>query len=303
MVDFPIHSPIQRINYDVPNGIELYIKRDDLIDPLISGNKWRKLKYTLEKAKSENKHQIISFGGAYSNHLLALASASAKFGFTSIAFVRGDEEQKENEMLSISRLLGMQIIRVSREEYKNKTVLFEKHFGEDTEAYFVDEGGISAEGSLGCEEIVYELQEEYSDIFLAAGTGCTTAGIINAINKKQLSTMVHTVIVHQGTEEVKNNITLYSLPTTRYPILDTRYSIHDTQLRYAQHNPELLQFCINFQRNTGILLDPIYTGKALMKCYEWMKENEGKTLKILFIHTGGLLGNLGKLEAYRPYLT
>lgn len=299
MFDFPMHSPVQRLFYEVPNGIELYIKRDDLIDPLISGNKWRKLKYTLEKAKTANKTKLISFGGAYSNHLLALANTSAKFGFRCIAFVRGDEVQKENEMLSISRLFGMQIIRVSREEYKDKRALYEKYFGADTEAFFIDEGGISEEGSLGCEEIVYELKEEYSDIFLAAGTGCTTAGIINAINKKQLSTNVHSVIVHQGTEEVNSNISKLTLPTK----LQSLVTSHQSPTRYAQHNAELLQFCINFQRNTGILLEPIYTGKAMMKCYEWMNKNEGKPLKVLFIHTGGLLGNLGKLEAYQPYLS
>lgn len=296
MFDFPIHSPVQQITYNIPKGIELYIKRDDLIDPLISGNKWRKLKHTLIRANREQKTKIVSFGGAYSNHLLALASASAKFGLESVAFVRGDEVQKESQMLIIARLLGMHIIRVSREEYKDKPLLFQKHFGADSSAFFVDEGGMSEEGSLGCEDIINELEEEYTDVFLAAGTGCTTAGVLNAIHKKQLSTNVHSVVVHKGTEEVKTNITQYSTP-------DTRYTILDTQLRYGQHNAELLQFCINFQRNTGIMLDPVYTGKAMMKCYEWMQTDARQNAKILFIHTGGLLGNLGKLEAYLPYLS
>ena len=297
MFDFPIHSPVQQITFNVPIGMELFIKRDDLIDPLISGNKWRKLKYTLQRALSENKKKLVSFGGAYSNHLLALASASAKFNFQSIAFVRGDETQaKESEMLIMARLLGMQIIRVSREEYKDKPALFQKYFKDDRDAFFIDEGGMSEEGSLGCEDIINELKEEYSDIFLAAGTGCTTAGIINALSKKQINTQVHTVVVHKGTEEVKSNINQYSL-------LNTQYSLLTTQLRYGQHNPELLKFCIDFQKNTGIMLDPIYTGKAMMKCYEWMNVNQGKTAKILFIHTGGLMGNIGKLEAYLPYLT
>ncbi len=307
MFEFPIHAPIQQITYNVPKGYELFIKRDDLIDPLISGNKWRKLKFTLEKAASENKNTLVSFGGAYSNHLLALSSASAKFGFKSIAFVRGDEVQKESEMLTIARLLGMQVIRVSRTDYKDKTALFRSHFKDDKDAFFIDEGGMSEEGSLGCEDIINELEEKYTDIFLAAGTGCTTAGIINAIHKKQLSTHVHSVVVHQGTEEVVTNIERltineYNILDTRYTQPDTRYSILDTQGRYASTTPELLQFCLDFQRNTGILLDPIYTGKAMKKCYEWMNDKNTENRKVLFIHTGGILGNLGKLDSYRALL-
>lgn len=299
MFNFPIHSPIQQITFNVPNGMELYIKRDDLIDPLISGNKWRKLKYTLHRAQTENKKKLVSFGGAYSNHLLALASASAKFKFESIAFVRGDEiQQKESEMLIIARLLGMQIIKVSREDYKNKQALFDQYFATDIDAFFIDEGGLSEEGSKGCEDIIDELDQEYSDIFLAAGTGCTTAGIINAISRRNLSTHVHSVIVHKGTDEVKENINKLTLS-----LPDTRYSLLDTNERYGKHTPELLKFCIEFQRNTGIMLDPIYTGKAMMKCYEWMNKNKGKSAKIVFIHTGGLMGNIGKLDAFLPYLT
>ncbi len=302
MFEFPIHSPVEQITYDVPDGYSLFIKRDDLIDPLISGNKWRKLKFTLQEAHKQGKTTLVSFGGAYSNHLLALASAAAKFQLKSIAFVRGDEEQTENTMMIISRMMGMQFIRVSRDEYRDKPALFKKYFEKDDTAFFVDEGGMSAEGSLGCEEIIEELTDTYTDIFLAAGTGCTTAGIINAIKKKQLHTHVHSVVVHRGVEEVSTNITRYTIHDTRYSTFDTHYSLLTTPMRYAQHSPELLQFCITFQQNTGIMLDPIYTGKAMMKCYEWMKGNPDGSGKILFIHTGGLLGNLGKLDAFLPYL-
>lgn len=318
MFEFPIHSPVEQITFNVPDGYELYIKRDDLIDPLISGNKWRKLKFTLEEAHKQGKTTLVSFGGAYSNHLLALASAAAKFHFKSIAFIRGDEEQTENPMMMISRLMGMHFIRVSREDYRDKEALFQKHFEQDASAFFVDEGGMSDLGSLGCEEIINELTETYTDIFLAAGTGCTTAGIINAINNKKINTHVHSVVVHKGVDEVAENINRLSYFVARNSSLvvrnsnlDTRYSLSadrqgysilDTSMRYAQHSPELLQFCVAFQQGTGIMLDPIYTGKAMMKCYEWMNGNSGGNRKVLFIHTGGLLGNLGKLDAYLPFL-
>lgn len=295
MLSFKIHSPIQEIKYNVPKGTSLFIKRDDLIDPLISGNKWRKLKHTLLDARAKNKNTLVSFGGAYSNHLLALASASAKFNFKSIAFVRGDEVRSDSEYITFCKMFGMQIIKVSREDYKDKITLFNNYFKSDESAYFIDEGGLSSLGALGCEEIIDELQEEYTDIFLAAGTGCTSAGIINGISKHQYKTKVHSVVVHQGINEIKENIeSLTSHPGSYWG------SLLETKGRYAQTTPELLNFCIDFQKNTGILLDPIYTGKALFKCYEWMENNPNS--KVLFIHTGGILGNLGKFKDYEHIL-
>lgn len=299
MFNIPIHSPIQEIKYKVPEGYQLFIKRDDLIDPLISGNKWRKLKYQLIDAHHQDKKILVSFGGAYSNHLLALASASAKFGFQSVGIVRGDEQRKPSETLVLCKTLGMEIIQTSREEYKDKYALFEKYFANNADAYFIDEGGFSALGAKGCEEIVTELTDEYTDIFIAAGTACTSAGIINAIHKLNLHTHLHSVIVHNGFEEIKNNLAQLLLPDTQYSLLTTpEYG------RYAQHTDELLKFCIDFQSNTGILLDPIYTAKALAKCYAWMQANDKTELtkKILFVHTGGLLGNLGKIDAFEKIL-
>jgi 1-aminocyclopropane-1-carboxylate deaminase len=299
MFHFPIHSPIQEITYNVPGGYKLYIKRDDLIDPLISGNKWRKLKFQLEDAHQQHKKTLVSFGGAYSNHLLALASAAAKFGFKSVGIVRGDELRKSSETLVFCQMLGMEIIPVSREEYKHKQALFEHYFGKDTTAYFIDEGGFSALGAKGCEELITELEEEYSDVFIAAGTACTTAGIINAIKKNNLHTHVHSVVVHNGLDEIQQNLTQLLLPDTKYSLLDTK-----EHGRYAQHSPELLTFCIDFQQHTGILLDPIYTGKALYACYQWMKQtsNTATTKHLLFVHTGGILGNLGKLNVYEEFI-
>jgi 1-aminocyclopropane-1-carboxylate deaminase len=312
MFAFQIHSPIQEITYNVPEGYQLFMKRDDLIDPLISGNKWRKLKYQVAEAHHQHKTKLVSFGGAHSNHLLALASASAKFGFSSIAFVRGEEARKPSEILLLCKMMGMKIIQVSRDDYKNKPALFNSYFKEDALAYVIDEGGLSALGAKGCEEIISELTEEYTDIFIAAGTACTSAGILNAIHTNKLNTHLHSVVVHNGLEEIKSNLaqlllpdTQYSLPSTPYSIPANRLSLHATQEygRYAQHTNELLEFSFQFQRNTGILLDPVYTAKALATCYKWMEENTSTTTikKILFVHTGGLLGNLGKMEAFEKF--
>ncbi|RZL47302.1 MAG: pyridoxal-phosphate dependent enzyme, partial [Pedobacter sp.] len=122
-------SPIHQIHY---NGKSFFIKRDDLIDPFISGNKWRKLKYILKDAASKSKKHLVTFGGAYSNHLLATAAATAKDQLKATAFVRG--EKVNNEMLSLCKIFGMQLNFIDRESYRNKPALFEKYYKNDDDA-------------------------------------------------------------------------------------------------------------------------------------------------------------------------
>src|SRR6201986_4953687 len=128
-IDLEIFSPVQQINNTLfdKRGLKLFIKRDDLIHPIISGNKWRKLKYLLKKAQAENKNHLVTFGGAYSNHLLATAAASAKFGFKSTGIVRGEEVN--NDTLFLCRLHGMNLLFTDRESYRDKPALFYKFFG------------------------------------------------------------------------------------------------------------------------------------------------------------------------------
>ncbi|RZK69560.1 MAG: pyridoxal-phosphate dependent enzyme, partial [Pedobacter sp.] len=157
-----IYSPLQRLKHH--SRAQILLKRDDLIDPYISGNKWRKLKYVLKKAIELNKVHLVTFGGAYSNHLVATAAACARNGLKSTAFVRGDAAACiENEMLLLCRLFGMNLIFTDREAYRNKPLLFTTHFGDDPEAYFVDEGGASAEAVKGCSEIISELMLDCPD--------------------------------------------------------------------------------------------------------------------------------------------
>lgn len=295
--EFKSNTAIERIYWNIPNNIELYIKRDDLIDPLINGNKWRKLKYTLLDAKEKNKNTLVSFGGAYSNHLIALAAAAAKFNFKSVAFVRSDEGVPNNICMSICQSMGMKIIPVSREAYRDKRAIFNEYFSTSDDAYFIDEGGLSTLAAQGMQESMQENNEIFTDIYLAAGTGCSTAGILNFVNENKLITRVHSVVVHKGIDEVSTNIN---------DLCDdiSALSIHNTNElgRYAKHSPELLKFIIDFQKNTGILIDPIYTSKALYKLYQdlpTMSEN----CKILFIHTGGIWGNVGKTDAFNSIFT
>src|SRR5437588_159046 len=174
-IDFEIFSPVHQIQHSLfdEQGLKVFIKRDDLIHPIISGNKWRKLKYLLKQAHTENKTHLVTFGGAYSNHLLATAAAAAKFGFRSTGFVRGEEIN--NDTLFLCRLHGMNLKFTDRESYRNKISLFNKHFAGDSEAFFIDEGGASELAVQGCSELVNELTDTYNHIFCACVTGTTAA--------------------------------------------------------------------------------------------------------------------------------
>ena len=283
-----IHSPLQQIQFEIPDGIELYIKRDDLIHPYISGNKWRKLKYLIQTAQLQNKKTLVTFGGAYSNHLLATACAAALKGFKSVGFVRGEELDASNHTLFLCEQFGMKMIFVDRISYLNKAELFEKYFSNNKDAFFIDEGGRSDEAILGCSELIDELPQTFDHIVLAAGTGITFCGILNGCAKHDLNTKVHAVVVHKGIQEIVD----YTISKSTY----AHYSIQDNYHfgAYAKTNPDLISFMKKFQQATGILLDPVYTAKALFAVYDLIQQAIIQPReKVLFIHTGGLIGNLG----------
>ena len=289
MIDLQFHSPVEQIQHPLfaEKGIEVFIKRDDLIHPLISGNKWRKLKYLLRKIEEEGKSRLVTFGGAWSNHLLATACAAAKFGLQSTGIVRGEEV--ENDVLFFCKLFGMKLIFVERESYRDKKALFESLFSNDPTAFFIDEGGNSYEGTLGCAEIIDELPEVYDHIFSACGTGTTAAGIINGINKNRLKTRFHGIPVLKGGEFLRPDIEKY-LDTTSGFEHHTNYHFSG----YAKTTPELLQFIQQFSSTTGILIDPVYTGKMLYALFDLAeKDYFNKNDKVLAVHTGGLFGLLG----------
>ena len=285
-MDFPINSPVQKIDDAVFTGqnLALYLKRDDLIHPLISGNKWRKLKYVLQDARHQNKTHLVTFGGAFSNHLLATA---ATFGFKTTGFVRGEKVQ--NDTLFMCSLLGMDLIFTDRESYQHKKELFLNHFSDDPSAYFVDEGGTSALAALGCAELVDELEVKYDYIFCACGTGTTAAGIINGLTEKGLSTQFHAVPVFKDADWMRQEIEKYLVKEASFT-LHINYGFGG----YAKTTPELLAFIKNFVAKTGILIDPVYTGKMLFAIYNLAQKGYFKPgSKILAIHTGGTFGLLG----------
>jgi 1-aminocyclopropane-1-carboxylate deaminase len=285
-----IYSPLQQIT--LLSGNKLWIKRDDLIDPYISGNKWRKLKYILKDVKLKQKTHLVTFGGAYSNHLVATAAAAARNNLNATAFIRG--EKVENEMLLLCKLYGMQLIFVDRESYKNKRDLFNAHFSKDNNAYFIDEGGASVEATLGCAEIITELSENFNHIFCAAGTGTTAAGLLKGINEQKLSTQLHVIPVLKGGEFIKEEINRYE-KNLDHLHLHTEHHFGG----YAKTTPELIQFIKDFTSKTGVLIDPVYTAKTMFAIEDLYKKRYFKKEdKVLAIHTGGLLGILGMKEKF-----
>ena len=273
-------------------GIFVSIKRDDLIHPIISGNKWRKLKYILKKAASENKTRLVTFGGAYSNHLLATAAAAAKFGFKATGIVRGEEVS--NDTLFLCRLHGMELLFADRELYKDKTTLFQKHFHNDPNAFFIDEGGASAEGARGCSELLDELTDTYDHIFCACGTGTTAAGIINGMQKYELETRFNAVPVLKNGEFIKKEIDRFLTRPASYE-LHTGYHFGG----YGKTTPELIAFIKHFVTDTGILIEPVYTGKMLYTIYDLAIKDYFKCgSRILAVHSGGIWGLLGMKDRF-----
>jgi 1-aminocyclopropane-1-carboxylate deaminase len=285
-----IYSPVQQIALAPLNN--LFVKRDDLIDPYISGNKWRKLKYILAKAKADRKTHLVTFGGAYSNHLVATAAAASRSGFKSTAFVRGEEV--ENEMLLLCRLFGMKLLFTDRESYRDKLQLFAQHFAHDEQAYFINEGGASIEATIGCAEIIDELTTSYDHIFCAAGTGTSAAGLLRGIQQHGLNTKLHIIPVLKGAYFIQDEIAQYT-PVSEHLKLHLDYHFGG----YAKTTPELISFIKTFTAKTGLLLDPVYTAKMFYAIQDLAKQGIiGENDKVLAIHTGGLLGLFGMKDKF-----
>lgn len=272
-------------------GVFLEVKRDDLIHPFISGNKWRKLKYLLEDARQQQKLGLLTFGGAWSNHLLATACAGAMFGYRTIGFVRG-EESVSNPLLAMCRMYGMELRYVDRERYRDKKALFDGFVGAE-DFYFIDEGGYSEKALAGCAEIIHEVPDGYDHIFCACGTGTTLAGLSLGLHQRGSTAQLHGVPVLAGGDFISENA------TTLFPdadfLLHTDYHFGG----YAKTTPALVAFIAEFCAGTGILIEPVYTGKLFYAVFDLVKTGCFEPgSKILILHSGGMTGIMGKYELF-----
>lgn len=295
-------SIVQEINLQRLRGrsIRLFVKRDDLIDEFVSGNKWRKLKYNIEFAKQNKKQGILTFGGAYSNHLLATASACKNAGLSSIGIVRGDElNNQSNSTLTGCSELGMEMKFFSREDYslRNEKAFHEVLTLQFPNYYIIPEGGSNYYGMIGCQEILKETGNDFDHVFVAQGTTTTSAGIALSLTEK---TILHVVPVLKGFDSKKEMTELYSYSGIGKETIDELFDkieVHDQYHfgGYGKYTEDLLNFMEEVYLETGIPLDPIYTGKTLYSLVDWIIKKNISDVSILFIHTGGIQG--GKLIA------
>jgi len=283
------HSVNQAIKLPDSYGVELYIKREDRIHPFISGNKYRKLKYNLEKAKALGHKTLLSFGGAFSNHIAAVAFAGQEFGFATIGVIRGEElvdKVQTNATLKFAQDCGMQFKFVSRSVYREKhSDIFIESLKEEFEAFYViPEGGTNALAVKGCQEILSEEDKAIDYVCCAVGTGGTISGLINSAESHQ---KILGFPALKG-DFLSDNISKFVSQKNWELISDFHCG------GYAKVNVDLIHFINNFKKEQGIPLDPVYTGKLMFGVYKLIETGYFKKgSKILVIHTGGLQGIAG----------
>ncbi len=279
----------QRIDIDFSKNIELSIKREDLLHPFISGNKFRKLKYNLKEAKQLSFKTLVTFGGAFSNHILATASAGKEYGFDTIGIIRGNELENnyfKNPTLVKAEEFGMKFYFVDRESYrlKDKSDFFFNLKNELNDFYLVPEGGTNDLAIKGCEEILLEEDKQFDFVCCAVGTGGTITGLINSSSGNQK-------II--GFPALKGDFLFNDIRKfAKKANWDLNLNYHFGG--YGKINSELIAFLNDFYNKTNIPLDPIYTGKMMFGVIELI--NKGyfpENSKILVIHTGGLQGVKG----------
>jgi len=263
------------------NG-KFHVLRLDKIHDLISGNKWFKLKFYLEDARMKGRKGILTFGGAYSNHLLASAAACNMNGFEAIGVVRGERPARLSSTLKEAERLGMQLHFSSREDYAEKKI---PSSIETKDLLVVEEGGYGETGANGASEIVTHISQHYTHICCAVGTGTMMAGLINAL--PSTSAVV-------GISVMKNNHSLENAVSALLKKQDVSWQInHEFHFGgYAKHPAELISFMNELYQQSNIPSDIVYTSKLFYGINELARCNTfAETDKILIVHSGGLQGN------------
>ena len=279
-------------NQDVSLGsssITISIKREDLIHSFISGNKYRKLKYNVERAKAINSDTLLTFGGAFSNHIAAVAYAGKENGFKTIGIIRGEElalKQDLNPTLQFAKTCGMELKFVSREAYRKKAhpdfiAVLKSKLGD---FFLLPEGGTNDLAIKGCEEILQEEDFNFDYICCAVGTGGTISGLINASKQHQ---KILGFPALKG-DFLQQDIRKFVSQENWKLITDYHFG------GYGKIKPELITFINQFKHDYDVPLDPIYTGKMMYGIFDLLEKGFfPNNSKILAIHTGGLQGIAG----------
>ncbi|MFW9258478.1 1-aminocyclopropane-1-carboxylate deaminase/D-cysteine desulfhydrase [Nostoc sp. CALU 546] len=308
LIFFP--PPIQQINSEIAlqAGVTLYMLRLDLMHPWVNGNKWFKLKYNLLEAREKNFTTLLTFGGAYSNHIYATAAAGNLFGFRTIGVIRGEERLPLNPTLSFAVQQGMQLVYLNREMYRQRNTpalqeYLQQRFGE---VFMIPEGGSNLNGVRGCTEIIIGDAIAFNHICVACGTATTLAGIALSLDQTQraiafpvlkngafLAQEIETLLTNYLTSDLPAP---YTSPASWELVCDYHFG------GYAKVNDELLLFSRQFTQEHGVPLDYVYTAKMFYGVMDLLKQGFFcKGDRLLLVHTGGLQGNAGMEERFQKF--
>ncbi|MEI6584566.1 MAG: pyridoxal-phosphate dependent enzyme [Sediminibacterium sp.] len=288
-------AKIQTLKCYTNANLQVDVLRLDEIHPIVNGNKWFKLQYYLADAIQNNKTEIASFGGAYSNHIVALAFACKTLNLKSTGFIRGEKSEAPSATLIAAANYGMNLQYVNRTDYNNKEALINLY--NEPNRYWIPEGGYGVLGAQGASKILEQLpSNNYTHILCSVGSGTMAAGIVNA-------TTAHQQVI--GISSLKNNADL-ERQVLNLVLNDKRNAftlLHQYHFGgYAKHPAELITFMKEFYAKTSIPTDIVYTGKLFFAMNNLIKENyfDSQT-KLLVIHCGGLQGNLSLPKGILPF--
>ena len=282
-------SRIEEFRFNKFNNkdLELFVKRDDLIHKYISGNKIRKLNQNIFSFYKNKCKKLVTFGGAFSNHLLATAALCNELSIDCVGIVRGEElNENSNGILKKCSSLGMQLNFVSRSSFSEQKKMSGLLVKDGIPTWFVPEGGANLEGIEGCKEIVSENEEIFDYYVVAQGTTTTSIGIALALPPSAKIIVVPVLKGFNSKSEMKsvlNNVDLWNVIKDKIIVLD---DFHFGG--YAKSTNELRDFICEINQINEMQIEEVYTGKALYALKNYLEKNFVKNKKVLFIHTGGI---------------
>ncbi|MEM6643364.1 MAG: pyridoxal-phosphate dependent enzyme [Bacteroidota bacterium] len=282
-------TPLQSLQHPIleEKMLKIWVKRDDLTDSEIMGNKWRKLKYNIEEAKYLGKESMVTMGGAFSNHIAATAAAGSRFGFKTIGIIRGEELNSDsNHTLRAAEKHGMKLNFVDRAVYRDFRADPSSIVESYPKAYFLPEGGTNDLAIKGCEEILDEIDILYDLVICPVGTGGTFCGLAAALRKNASLLGISALKGNFIKSEVRVLLKRQGISNPNLTI-NTQYHFGG----YAKRNAELLEFMDWFEETFSISLDPVYTAKSFFAVWDMVKSDKfEKNLRIILLHSGGLQG-------------
>jgi 1-aminocyclopropane-1-carboxylate deaminase len=297
MLSLHLPSPIEELVYHpgINQGIRVFIKRDDLIHPHISGNKWRKLRLNIQHAQDLGAGTLISAGGPWSNHLASLSVAGNLFQLKTVGIIRGEEPPTWSTTLQFCKSQGMDLFFISRTDFdqlpESMSHILQKYPG----AYYIPLGGENEWGRKGCEEIMSEIKMDFDFFCVPVGTGTTLRGVASSIPQKRV--IGFSALRHRGQHSAAFLDWVEGSPNVE---LTHVYSGKG----FARSTPELEDFIIQFYQQNKIMLEPVYTGKMMWGVFSLIEKGFfAPVTSILCLHTGGLQGLAGFPDLHKRLFT